>query len=335
MKDAPLPSGKKFRTPQGFTAIKNGMKQVATEPVITERKPPWLRIKLARGAGFDQVRNAVHSNKLSTVCEESHCPNMGECWSNGTATIMLMGSVCTRACKFCSVDTGNPGGWLDPQEPANAAESVRLMRLKYIVLTSVDRDDLADGGAAHYAASVRAIKAVNPETAVEALTPDFNGNLAHIETVAGSGLEVFAQNLETVERLTHAVRDPRAGYQQTLNVLAHAKHAYPKVISKTSLMLGLGETDDEIFQAMDDLRAHQVQVLTLGQYLRPTPNHLEVARWVHPDEFERYREAGLKRGFMEVASGPLVRASYRAERILEKNNLGLNQGTNRIAATNL
>ena len=335
MKDIPIQSGSKFRTPQGFTAIKNGIKATAGEALLTTRKPAWLRVKLASGAGYERVRKAVHSNKLSTVCEESHCPNMGECWSNGTATIMLMGSVCTRACKFCSVDTGNPGGWLDPQEPENAAESVRLMNLKYIVLTSVDRDDLPDGGAAHYAASVRAIKKLNPDTAVEALTPDFNGNLTHVETVAGSGLEVFAQNLETVKRLTQEVRDPRAGYQQTLNVLAHAKHIYPDVISKTSLMLGLGETDEEIYATMDDLRNHNVQVLTLGQYLRPTPNHLEVARWVHPDEFEMYRTAGLERGFLEVASGPLVRSSYRAERILEKNNLGLKKTSNRIPATNL
>jgi len=335
MKDAHIQSGKKFRTPQGFTAIKNGIKEMARDSAPTDRKPAWLRIKLASGAGYEQVRKAVHTNRLSTVCEESHCPNMGECWSNGTATLMLMGSVCTRACKFCSVDTGNPKGWLDPQEPENAAESVRLMNLKYIVLTSVDRDDLPDGGAAHYAASVRAIKRLNPDTAVEALTPDFNGNLDHIETVAGSGLEVFAQNLETVKRLTHKVRDPRAGYQQTLTVLAHAKRTYPKVISKTSLMLGLGETDAEIYTAMDDLRKHNVQVLTLGQYLRPTPNHLEVARWVHPGEFEMYRTAGLERGFLEVASGPLVRSSYRAERILEKNNLGLNTVPKRIPARNI
>jgi len=335
MKDTRIQSGQKFQTLQGFTAIKNGVKVTNREPDATSRKPAWLRIKLPSGAGYEQVRKAVHSNSLSTVCEESHCPNMGECWSNGTATIMLMGSVCTRACKFCSVDTGNPKGWLDPQEPYNAAESVRLMNLKYIVLTSVDRDDLPDGGAAHYAASVRAIKKANPDTAIEALTPDFNGNLDHIETVVGSGLEVFAQNLETVKRLTHRVRDPRAGYQQTLNVLAHAKLTFPEVISKTSLMLGLGETDEEIYTAMDDLRNHNVQVLTLGQYLRPTPNHLEVARWVHPEEFEQYRTAGLERGFLEVASGPLVRSSYRAERILEKNNLGLNVNTSRIHAINL
>jgi lipoic acid synthetase len=235
----------------------------------------------------------------------------------------LMGSVCTRACRFCAVDTGNPNGWLDPEEPANAAEAVRLMALRYIVLTSVDRDDLPDGGASHYAACVRAIKAVNPTTAIEALTPDFNGDTRAIETVVDSGLQVFAQNVETVERLTHPVRDRRAGYAQTLGVLEHAKHHRADVLTKTSLMLGLGETDDEIRTTMDDLRARNVDILTLGQYLQPTLNHLPVVRWVHPDEFARYRQWGLERGFTEVASGPLVRSSYRADRILEKNNLGL------------
>jgi lipoic acid synthetase len=269
------------------------------------------------------VQRTVKEHRLATVCEESHCPNIGECWDNGTATIMLMGSVCTRACRFCSVDTGNPRGWLDPQEPANAAESVRLMGLAYVVLTSVDRDDLTDGGAAHYAATVRAIKALNPHTAVEALTPDFSGRLRDVETVAGSGLDVFAQNLETVERLTHVVRDPRAGYGQTLNVLAHAKAYRPHILTKSSLMVGIGETDDEIRAAMHDLRAHNVDVLTLGQYLRPTRNHLPVERWVTPEQFEAYRAWGLEAGFVEVASGPLVRSSYRADKMLDGNNLGL------------
>ncbi|MBV1907474.1 MAG: lipoyl synthase [Pseudomonadales bacterium] len=335
MSDSSVKSGKKFRTAMGFNAIKNGIKQTAHKTALNPRKPPWLRIKLPSGKKYENVRTAVRSNKLSTVCEESHCPNMGECWSNGTATIMLMGSVCTRACKFCSVDTGNPAGWLDPKEPVSAAESVRLMKLNYIVLTSVDRDDLPDGGAAHYAACITAIKHLNPTTAVEALTPDFNGVHAHIETVANSGLEVFAQNLETVKRLTYEVRDPRAGYQQTLNVLAHAQKVKPSLITKSSLMLGLGESDAEIFSAMDDLRENKVQVLTLGQYLRPTPNHLSVQRWVHPEEFEKYREAGLQRGFIEVASGPLVRSSYRAEKILEKNNLGLGEAPGLIKIKNL
>src|SRR5690606_20188634 len=226
-------------------------------------------------------------------------------------------------CQFCAVDTGNPHGWLDPEEPENVARSVELMRLKYVVLTSVDRDDLPDGGAAHYAACVRAIKRRCPASAVEALTPDFGGRHRDIETVVDSGLEVFAQNVETVERLTHVVRDKRAGYGQTLSVLEHAKRHRPDVLTKTSLMLGLGERDDEILQTLDDLAAARVDIVTFGQYLRPTPNHLPVERYVTPDEFARYREWGLERGFMEVVSGPLVRSSYRADRVFEHNNVGL------------
>ncbi len=317
-------SGSKFRTPQGFAAIKNGVKASGvSERQPSGRKPPWLRVKIAGGSGYEAVRKTVREHRLSTVCEESQCPNLGECWSNGTATIMLMGSVCTRACRFCSVDTGNPRGWLDAEEPANAARSVALMKLRYVVLTSVDRDDLADGGAGHYAACVRAIKQRNPDTAVEALTPDFSGSDSAVETVVTSGLEVFAQNIETVQRLTHPVRDPRAGYAQTLSVLAYAKQLRPDVLTKTSLLVGLGETDDEILATMDDLRANGVDVLTLGQYLRPTLNHLPVERWVHPDTFAQYREWGLARGFIEVASGALVRSSYRADRILDRDNLGL------------
>lgn len=272
---------------------------------------------------FDAVRSIVHEHGLATVCEEAKCPNIGECWSAGTATIMLMGDVCTRACRFCSVNTGNPKGWLDPQEPQNTAEAVQLMGLKYVVLTSVNRDDLPDGGAGHYADVVRATKALNPETAVEALTPDFLGDRSAVETLLDSGIEVFAQNVETVERLTHPVRDPRAGYQQTLDVLAAGKAYRPRVVTKTSLMLGLGERDDEIQTCMDDLRQHDIDVLTLGQYLQPTQNHLPVERFVTPDEFDQYREWGLERGFLEVVSGVFVRSSYRAERVLEHNNVGL------------
>jgi lipoic acid synthetase len=269
------------------------------------------------------VKEIVREHRLSTVCEEAKCPNIGECWNAGTATIMLMGAVCTRACRFCAVDTGNPRGWLDAEEPENVARSVELMGLKYVVLTSVDRDDLADGGAAHYAAAVRAIKRRNPRTAVEALTPDFAGVMRDVYTVLDSGLEVFAQNVETVERLTRTVRDPRAGYRQTIDVLAGAKAHRPEVLTKTSLMLGLGETDAEILATMSDLRRAQVDILTLGQYLRPTPNHLAVERFVAPDEFERYRLRALERGFLECVSGPLVRSSYRAEQALARNNAGL------------
>lgn len=319
-----VPSGTKFRTEHGVTAIKNGVKQNRrAEPAPVGRKPPWLRAKMPAGAGYSRVRENVREHRLATVCEESMCPNIGECWNNGTATLMIMGSVCTRACRFCAVDTGNPRGWLDAEEPANAARSVQLMDLRYVVITSVDRDDLPDGGAAHYAACVRAIKALNPDTAVEALTPDFRGELAAVETVVDSGLEVYAQNLETVRRLTHPVRDPRAGYEQTLDVLEHAKRFRPDVLTKTSLMLGLGETDAEIRETLCELRERKVDIVTFGQYLRPTKNHLPVERFVTPEEFAEYRRIGLDMGFLEVVSGPLVRSSYRADRVFEQNNVGL------------
>jgi lipoyl synthase len=323
-------SGEKYLTPQGFTAIRDGVKAYGPNATATGTrlpKPQWLRARAPTGKGFQAVKDIVREHRLATVCEEAKCPNIGECWNAGTATIMLMGAVCTRACRFCSVDTGNPRGWLDHDEPANAARTVELMKLKYVVLTSVNRDDLPDGGAAHYAACVRAIRARNPQTAVEALTPDFQGVLADVETVVDSGLQVFAQNVETVRRLTHPVRDPRAGYEQTLNVLAHAKRHNPAVLTKTSLMLGLGETFAEIIQTLDDLRAVQVDLLTLGQYLRPTANHLEVQRFVSPAEFDALRREALQRGFLECVAGPFVRSSYRAEQALNRNNAGLDNAT--------
>ncbi len=317
-------SGEKIRKPQGHSAIRDGIKaRPGVEPAPIGRKPTWLRAQLPQGGKYEAVRRNVSEHRLATVCQESKCPNIGECWSAGVATIMLMGDVCTRACRFCSVDTGNPHGWLDPEEPANAAKSVRIMDLKYVVLTSVDRDDLHDGGASHYAACIRAIKRANPQTAIEALTPDFQGRERAVETVVDSGLQVFAQNVETVRRLTHPVRDPRAGYEQTLKVLDHAKRHRPGLITKTSLMLGLGETMDEVIETMDDLRAINVDIVTFGQYLRPTINHLPVDRYVTPDEFQLLRDIGLQKGFMEVVSGPLVRSSYRADRVFEKNNCGI------------
>jgi lipoic acid synthetase len=317
-------SGEKYRTDVGFNAIKNGVKQRSDQaPPVRGDKPRWLRAKMPSGSGYSSTRSIVHEHRLSTVCEESMCPNIGECWNAGTATIMVLGAVCTRACRFCAVDTGNPKGWLDPDEPVNAARAVNLMGLEYVVITSVDRDDLDDGGAGHYAACVREIKKLNPKTAVEALTPDFDGIAEHVETVVDSGLEVFAQNVETVKRLTHPVRDPRAGYEQTIDVLRHAKEHRPSVLTKTSLMLGLGERDNEIVQAMDDLREANVDILTLGQYLRPTPNHLPVERYVTPEQFEAYRQEGLDKGFLEVVAGPMVRSSYRAEQVLQKNNVGI------------
>ena len=307
----------------GIKALKNGQKKNNYSHIPNSKKPSWLKIKAEFNPNFYKIKNEVSEKKLNTVCEEAHCPNISECWSAGTATFMLMGSVCTRACKFCSVDTGNPKGWLDLDEPINTAKAVQSMKLKYVVLTSVNRDDLPDGGAQHFADTVELIKKLNPGTAVEALTPDFKGLFSSIETLVNCGLEVFAQNIETVERLTHPVRDIRAGYQQTLNVLAESKKINSKVLTKTSLILGLGETDEEIEQTMDDLLEHKVDILTLGQYLRPTLNHLPIERWVTPEDFERYREIGLSKGFLEVVSGPMVRSSYRAERALEKNNAGL------------
>lgn len=317
-------SGSKYQTEAGFSAIKNGMKQRQdAKPMVHGQKPAWLRAKMPSGAGFSNTRRIVKENRLSTVCEESMCPNIGECWNAGTGTIMVLGSVCTRACRFCAVDTGNPKGWLDAEEPMNTGRAVKLMGLTYVVITSVDRDDLDDGGAAHYAECVRAIKRLNPETAVEALTPDFNGVEEHVELVVDSGLDVFAQNVETVKRLTHPVRDPRASYEQTIEVLRHAKRHRPDVLTKTSIMLGLGERDNEILKAMDDLRDAGVDILTFGQYLRPTPNHLPIERYVTPEEFAAYRQEGLDKGFLEVVSGPMVRSSYRAEQALQKNNVGI------------
>lgn len=320
-------SGQKYKTTQGFAAIKDGVKgdgakgEGASSPRLP--KPKWLRIVNQTTPAYAHVKAQVKEHRLSTVCEEAKCPNIAECWSHGTATIMLMGAVCTRACRFCAVDTGNPHGWLDDQEPENTARTVALMNLDYVVLTSVNRDDLPDGGAKHYADSIRAIKLCSSKTKVEALTPDFQGVEKDIATLLDSGVDVFAQNVETVERLTHPVRDNRAGYWQTLNVLAYAKQYRPDVLTKTSLMLGLGETDEEIIQTMDDMRAHHVDILTLGQYLQPTKNHLPVERYVTPETFAALREIGLKKGFFEVASGPLVRSSYRADRIFKRDNLGL------------
>lgn len=315
-------SGHKYKTVHGFSAIKDGIK-ADKQTHARLPKPDWLRTSVAVTPAYLAVKKEVEAHGLATVCQEAKCPNMAECWSHGTATIMLMGAVCTRACRFCSVDTGNPNGWLDAEEPKKAAETVALMNLDYVVLTSVNRDDLPDGGAAHYAAAIRAIKERSPKTKVEALTPDFQGDVNSVQILLDSGVDVFAQNVETVLRLTHPVRDNRASYQQTLDVLAYAKHYRPEVLTKTSLMLGLGETFAEIVTTMDDLRTIHVDILTLGQYLQPTRHHLPIMRYVAPEEFTKLREIGLEKGFFEVASGPLVRSSYRADRIFKRDNLGL------------
>ena len=313
----------KITNRDGIKAVKNGIKANQNANIPNQKKPAWIRVKSNSSSNFQHVKEQVQGKRLYTVCEEAMCPNLSECWSRGTATFMLMGGVCTRACKFCSVDTGNPKGWLDQYEPINTALAVKKMNLKYVVLTSVNRDDLEDGGAKHYADTVQLIKKHNPHTSVEALTPDFKGLKSSIETLVNCGIQVFAQNIETVKRLTHPVRDIRAGYQQTLDVLATSKAINSEVLTKSSIILGLGEKRDEIIETMDDLLEANVDILTLGQYLRPTLNHLPVARWIKPSEFNELRDVGIKRGFLEVVSGPMVRSSYRAEQALEKNNAGL------------
>ncbi|QIV95998.1 lipoic acid synthetase [Allofrancisella inopinata] len=315
-------SGGKYTTEQGFHAVKDGIRN-KKENSVHIRKPEWLKVKKQDSNEYLKVKTITKKHKLSTVCEEAKCPNINECWSHGTATIMLMGSVCTRACKFCSVDTGNPKGWLDKDEPKNAAKSVKLMNLEYVVLTSVDRDDLEDGGAAHYAATISAIKQLSPEIKVEALTPDFGGVEQNIDKIINTQVDVIAQNIETVERLTHPVRDPRAGYWQTLNFLKYVKQKSSNVLTKTSIMVGLGETEEEIYKTMDDARSVGVDILTLGQYMQPTKHHLSVQRFVTPAQFDEYRKVGLAKGFLEVASGPMVRSSYRADRVFKRNNLDL------------
>jgi len=299
----------------GVIAIKNGIKPNPNKHIPIERKPKWLRIKSQNSSKFRELKEIVSHKKLHTVCEEAMCPNIQECWSHGTATFMLLGSVCTRACKFCAVDTGNPKGQIDAKEPEKVANSIAQMNLKYAVLTSVNRDDLEDGGAMHFAQTVVSTKKEAPGVIIEALVPDFLGKRESIETLLDSNVEVFAQNLETVKRLTHQVRDHRAGYEQTLEVLAYAKKYSPKTISKTSLMLGLGESEDELLESFNDIRSAGVDVLTLGQYMRPTINHLPVEKWYSPEEFLYMKNLALDIGFKEVASGPLVRSSYRADKI--------------------
>ena len=308
----------------GVSSIKDGMKSNAYSKVEREKKPSWIRMTANQvNQNYSLIKNKVKNLNLSTVCEEAKCPNLSECWSRGTATFMLMGDTCTRACQFCSVNTGNPKGWLDKDEPRKIAETIALMSLKYIVLTCVNRDDISDGGAQHFADTVEAIKKLSPETEVEVLTSDFNGAYESIKTVVNSPIKVFAQNIETVERLTHPIRDPRAGYSKTLQVLKNAKEINPNMITKSSIILGLGEKEEEIYQTFEDLRKHDVDIVTLGQYLRPTLNHHPIDRWVTPEEFDLYRKEGLKYGFLEVISSQMARSSYRAERALDLNNVGI------------
>jgi lipoyl synthase len=274
-------------------------------------KPEWLKVKLPRGEGYERVKGIVREQKLATVCEEARCPNIAECWAGGTATVMLMGEVCTRACRFCHVKVGAPPP-LDPQEPENLARAVKAMDLEYIVVTSVNRDDRPDGGASHFAAAITALKRESPKTTVEVLIPDFQGVHASLDVVAVARPHVVAHNVETVERLTPSVRDRRATWKQSLHVLEYLKGRPEKLYTKTSIMVGLGETDEELDQAFRQCREVGVDVLTLGQYLQPSQYHLRVERFVSPDDFARYQRMAEAYGFLYVASGPLVRSSYRA-----------------------
>lgn len=281
------------------------------------RKPEWLRVSLRQGEHFKGVRDNLQAKGLFTVCEEASCPNLHECWSARTATIMIMGDVCTRGCRFCDVKSGHPGGYLDPAEIQNTADMVGMMNLRYVVLTSVDRDDLEDHGAGHFSSVIRAIHEKHPDTSVEALVPDFGGVTERMHVLAKSGPFVIGQNLETVKRLTHQVRDRRAGYELTLSCLEFYKTSYPEIHTKSSLMVGLGETMEELSEAMDDLRQVGVDVVTFGQYLQPTTKHLPVQRYYTPDEFEQLSGQAYEKGFEFVASGALVRSSYKAADYLD------------------
>lgn len=277
------------------------------------RKPPWLRIRLHQGEGFQELKQLRKRQHLTTVCEEARCPNIYECWEHRTATFMLFGDTCTRKCGFCAVATGLPGP-LDPQEPRHVAEAVASLGLEHVVITSVNRDDLKDGGAEHFALAIREVRQQNPKTRIEVLIPDFHGSPSLLKTVMDARPDILAHNIETVPRLYRRVR-VGSKYERSLDVLENAKGAWQEdypVLTKAGLMLGLGETLEEVVTVMDDLRNHHVDVLTLGQYLQPTPAHLPVVRYVHPDEFAWLKTEGLARGFLHVESGPLVRSSYHA-----------------------
>ncbi len=280
------------------------------QAVRPTRRPEWLRVKLPTGENYRKVRSIVNEHKLHTICQSGNCPNMGECWGEGTATFMILGNVCTRSCGFCAVSTGRPEP-VDPFEPARVARSVELMGVKHCVITSVDRDDLEDCGADTWARTIRAVRRRCPGTTMETLIPDFKGQWQHLAVVLEAAPEVLSHNLETVRRLSRQVR-VQARYDRSLEVLLRAHRAGLR--TKSGIMLGLGETDREVLETMDDLRAVGTQVMTIGQYLQPTKAHLEVQAFVHPDRFTRFREEGLARGFRFVESSPLVRSSYHAER---------------------
>jgi lipoic acid synthetase len=288
----------------------------ATPERKPERKPPWLRVRLAETDAFRETQDLLRRQGLRTVCEEAACPNRHECWSRRHATVMVLGSVCTRACAFCNVATGLPGA-VDGDEPARLAAAIAELALAHVVVTSVDRDDIADGGAAHFVACIEAIRAAAPRTTIEILTPDFRHKEGAIETVAAAAPDVFNHNVETVPRLYRRIR-PGASYTHSLRLLARVKEVTPAAFTKSGMMVGLGETEGEVLAVLDDLRAANVDFVTIGQYLRPTPRHAEVARYVPPEEFDRYRDAARARGFLLVSASPLTRSSYHADEDFER-----------------
>lgn len=287
------------------------------EPPKHTPKPKWLKVALPRGDDYERVKAKVNTLQLNTVCKEAMCPNIGECWGAGTATIMILGDTCTRGCRFCNVKTGNPKGEVDWLEPVRVAEAVRDLGWQYLVVTAVDRDDLADGGALIFANTIRAIHEKVPGSKVEVLTGDYRGDLRALDIVLDGKPDVFAHNLETVRRLTPTVRDKRAKYDQSLAILTHAKRRAPQHYTKTSLMLGLGETVEEIEETMDDARAAGVDIFTMGQYLQPSKKHLPVVEFVNPERFEALRKLGVSKGFHQVVSSPLSRSSYHAEQAFQ------------------
>lgn len=282
------------------------------EEKIRINKPKWLRVKLPTGENYKKVRSLVDEHKLHTICESGNCPNMGECWGEGTATFMILGNICTRSCGFCAVKTGRPDP-VDEFEPGRVANSVKTMGVKHAVITSVDRDDLKDGGANIWAQTVRAIRTQSPQTTLETLIPDFGGKWENLQIIIDVAPEIVSHNLETVRRLTKEVRI-QAKYDRSLEVLFRLKKGGMR--TKSGVMLGLGETEDEVIETMEDLRSVQVDILTLGQYLQPTAKHLPIDEFITPEQFDKYREIGLKMGFRYVESGPLVRSSYHAEKHL-------------------
>lgn len=282
-------------------------------PTARLPKPNWIRVKVPSSPSrFSEIKDIVRTNRLVTVCEEASCPNIGECWNKGTATFMIMGDKCTRRCRFCNVSTGRPDS-LDSNEPERLAQTIALMKLSYVVITSVDRDDLRDGGASHFVACIRHIRAQAPNTRIEILTPDFAGRLdLALKILSTAPPDVLNHNIETVPRLYKEAR-PGADFQNSLNLLHNFKHTHPNILTKSGLMVGLGETDAEILQVMRDLRVHDVNMLTIGQYLQPSSGHMSVLRYVHPDTFKMYEEEAYKMGFVNAASGPMVRSSYHAD----------------------